>query len=247
METIKVSKDIRQVIDSYGLVCDCVEGKVMVISDNNRDYEVGDIIVNKKGYIATAEHLNYPQWADWKPFLSVVIVSETEEIGFNEGYLLNNHIMFEKDNPIVLENLNKLDIAHKVIVSHEQFSEEQLQDIMDCKMRHEDKVLIEVEGERDKLLLSKSIEELSIVNDKGDPDCKTCNGHGCLDDGSEFGCVMIYCPDCYPHSIKRPLTFHKAEETWDDVFERAGDECSPREIKEFLEAFYHTPKRIKND
>ena len=29
-----------------------------------------------------------------------------------------------------------------------------------------------------------------------DSDCKTCNGTGVVDDGSDYGCILIPCPDC---------------------------------------------------
>lgn len=60
---------------------------------------------------------------------------------------------------------------------------------------------IEVEyiwQERIEKLLSIPLEKLSIIDDLGDKNCKNCSGHGCVDTGNEFGCIMDYCEQCYP-------------------------------------------------
>ena len=51
--------------------------------------------------------------------------------------------------------------------------------------------------DKQKELLEIFVERLAIVDNLGDPECDTCSGHGCVDAGNEWGCVMEHCPDCY--------------------------------------------------
>lgn len=53
-----------------------------------------------------------------------------------------------------------------------------------------------------KELLNIPLTRLTVVDNLGDPNCKTCSGHGCVDDGNAFGCIMEYCPDCYNSNNK---------------------------------------------
>lgn len=48
-----------------------------------------------------------------------------------------------------------------------------------------------------KKLLATNIYTLATVDNLGDPECKTCEGHGCVDRGNMFGCIYDYCPNCY--------------------------------------------------
>jgi len=38
---------------------------------------------------------------------------------------------------------------------------------------------------------------LMFENPKADPDCKSCNGHGVIDEGHFTGSTLINCSDCW--------------------------------------------------
>ena len=71
-------------------------------------------------------------------------------------------------------------------------------------------------------LFDFALEVLCIVDNLGDPECEHCKGHGCLDDGNEFGCIMIRCPHCYPDKLCLDNNIIKTKEIKDSV--KIGDE-----------------------
>jgi hypothetical protein len=48
-----------------------------------------------------------------------------------------------------------------------------------------------------KELLEIPIQTLCHTDNLGDPNCKTCRGHGCVDEGHSTGTIMSHCPDCH--------------------------------------------------
>lgn len=123
MKTIKVSGELCEAVDSYGLIANCVEGKLIC----------GD--VGSFAKLMRSEELAGK--------IRPVIISETEKILLGDSYLddtLTIRISVTDDE----DYWSRREDYNKILVLPEQFTKEQVRAIADGKMKYDDMVLVEI-------------------------------------------------------------------------------------------------------
>ena len=164
-------------------------------------------------------------------FVKPIIISETEKIKKGDYYLTNNGKIFMYDGKFPLSNK-----CFKILVLPEHFLSKQLQVIAKRWVKDGDKIFVECKQKQEEFCGGAMV---VVKIGYGAYKCQICENTILEYEGNGVCRNIVKVTS----TIKHPLTLHRFEETWDDIFNDAKMKHGCHTITQYLKENYHIPKR----